>query len=281
MVFNNPQRLICHKPNHQTNQPTVCVCVCVYIYSCVRIYVRVYICMCQYLFVWPYVCTCVSIFVRVSVCMYVCVYVCDHICSCVRMYICMYICSCVRIYVRVCMCVYLCSYICIYVCVSILVLVSVCMYVCMYVCEAIVMGERRKRVDFRTSARSGQLSLCATLRVVGSAGTVSVVEILSLSPRVEDLKVNKVIKVSYLNKESRQCFESFSDSYAHERFTYPYILCIVIKAILQMCVCVCVCVCVAVVLDFTNGYFSSVCMWLCVWGIFSCICMVVLFEIYW
>ncbi len=36
--------------------------------------------------------------------------------------------------------------------------------------------------------------------------TVSIVEIVCLSPRVENLKVKKVIKVSYLNQESRQCF---------------------------------------------------------------------------
>ena len=50
--------------------------------------------------------------------------------------------------------------------------------------------------------------------VVGSDGTVSMVKILSLSPRVENLKVKKVINVSYLNKDSRQCFECFLDSYA-------------------------------------------------------------------
>ena len=43
------------------------------------------------------------------------------------------------------------------------------------------------------------------LRVVGSDGTVSNVKVVSLSPRVENLKVKKVIKVSYLNQESRQC----------------------------------------------------------------------------
>ena len=39
----------------------------------------------------------------------------------------------------------------------------------------------------------------------------------------KNLKVKKVIKVLYLNKESRQCFECLSDSYAYEHFTYPYI----------------------------------------------------------
>ncbi len=55
-------------------------------------------------------------------------------------------------------------------------------------------------------------------RAVGSDGAVSIVKIVSLSPRVKNLKVKKVIKVLYLNKES-QCFECFSDSYAYECFT--------------------------------------------------------------
>ena len=39
---------------------------------------------------------------------------------------------------------------------------------------------------------------------------------VSLSPRVKYLKVKKVIKVSYLNQESHQCFACFSDSYAYK-----------------------------------------------------------------
>ena len=35
-------------------------------------------------------------------------------------------------------------------------------------------------------------------RVVGSDGTVSIVKIVSLSPRAENLQVRKVIKVLYL-----------------------------------------------------------------------------------
>ena len=50
------------------------------------------------------------------------------------------------------------------------------------------------------------MGLRDALRVVRSDGTDSIVKIVSLSPRVENLKVKKVIKVSYLNKESRQCF---------------------------------------------------------------------------
>ena len=48
--------------------------------------------------------------------------------------------------------------------------------------------------------------------------TISIVKTVSLSPRVENLKVKKVIKASYLNPESRQCFVCFSDSYSCERF---------------------------------------------------------------
>ena len=52
--------------------------------------------------------------------------------------------------------------------------------------------------------------------VVGSDGTVSIVKIVYLSPRVENLKVKKVIKVSYLNYRESSVFR---DSYAYERFT--------------------------------------------------------------
>ena len=59
------------------------------------------------------------------------------------------------------------------------------------------------RSELRSEPRRVQLGLGGALRVVGSDGTVSIVEIvcvsLSLSPRVENLKVKKVIKVSYLN----------------------------------------------------------------------------------
>ena len=43
---------------------------------------------------------------------------------------------------------------------------------------------------------------------------------VSLSPRVENLKVKKVIKVSYLNYRESSVFR---DSYVYERSTYPYI----------------------------------------------------------
>ena len=65
------------------------------------------------------------------------------------------------------------------------------------------------RSELRFESRSGQLGLGGAPRVVRSEGTVSIVKIVSLSPRVENLKVKKVIKVSYLNQESRQGFECF------------------------------------------------------------------------
>ena len=65
---------------------------------------------------------------------------------------------------------------------------------------------QRRLVDFRASARRGQLGLHDAPRVVGSDGTVSIVEIVSLFPRVENLKVKKVIKVSYLNYRESSVF---------------------------------------------------------------------------
>ena len=44
-----------------------------------------------------------------------------------------------------------------------------------------------KRVDFRASARPDQLGLRGAPLVVGSYGTVSIVEIVFRSPRVENL----------------------------------------------------------------------------------------------
>ena len=69
---------------------------------------------------------------------------------------------------------------------------------------------KAKGVDFQIWASPGQLGLRDAPRVVGSDVTVSIVKIMSLSPRVENLKVKKVIKVSNLNyRESsvfRVCF---------------------------------------------------------------------------
>ena len=41
---------------------------------------------------------------------------------------------------------------------------------------------------------------------VGDVGTVSIVKIVSLSPRVEKLKVKKLINVSYLNNGESSVF---------------------------------------------------------------------------
>ena len=64
------------------------------------------------------------------------------------------------------------------------------------------------------------------LRVVGSDGTVSIVKLMPLSPRVENLKVKKVIKVSYLNYGESSVFRVFFGFLCI--FTYPYI-CIVVS----------------------------------------------------
>ena len=51
--------------------------------------------------------------------------------------------------------------------------------------------------------------MCARWLRADAGRTVSITKIVSLSPRVENLRVKKVIKVSYLNQESRQCFAYF------------------------------------------------------------------------
>ena len=57
---------------------------------------------------------------------------------------------------------------------------------------------------------AGCVCVCWVSELRADAGrTVSIVKIVCLSPRVENLKVKKVIKVSYLNLESRQCFAGF------------------------------------------------------------------------
>ena len=80
---------------------------------------------------------------------------------------------------------------------------------------------------FSELGRPGQASsgLRDTLLFVGSDATVGIVKIVSLSPRVKNLKVKKIIKVSDLNPESRQCFVFFGFLcvwifYACEYFMY-------------------------------------------------------------
>ena len=97
-----------------------------------------------------------------------------------------------------------------------------------------------KRVGIRIWARPVQLfaARCGRVCWVGElradAGrTDSIVKIvsLSLSLRVENLKVKKVINVSYLNQKSRQCFAGFlcmwtfnTSVYMHYvHFTYSYL----------------------------------------------------------
>ena len=59
--------------------------------------------------------------------------------------------------------------------------------------------------------------------VVGSDGTVSIVKIVFLSPRVENLKVKKVIKSFVPEPSESSVFRVFRDSYACERSPHPYI----------------------------------------------------------
>ena len=94
--------------------------------------------------------------------------------------------------------------------------------------QLVEIGTWPKRVDFWASARPGQLGLRDAARVVGSTGTVSLVKIVSLAPRVENLKVKKVIKVSYLNYGKSSVFRVFFGFlcrwtfYRSVYFTYSY-----------------------------------------------------------
>ena len=65
-------------------------------------------------------------------------------------------------------------------------------------------------VDFWTWVRPVQLGLRDATRVVKSGGTVSIVKIVSLSPRVENLTVKKF---RTWTKESRQCFSRIAMFY--------------------------------------------------------------------
>ena len=93
------------------------------------------------------------------------------------------------------------------------------------------LGILKKSNELRFEPRRVLLGLVGAPRVVWSDGTVSIV--VFLSPCVENLKVKKVIKVSYLNQESRQCYESFEIPIHLNVFTYSYISNIRIMAILQ------------------------------------------------
>ena len=66
-----------------------------------------------------------------------------------------------------------------------------------------------KRVDFWTWARPVELSHRDAPCVVGSDGSVSIVETVSLSLVSKNLKVWKVIKVSYLNYRESLVFRVF------------------------------------------------------------------------
>ena len=99
--------------------------------------------------------------------------------------------------------------------------------------------------------------------------------------------VNAVFNETWTNSRSK--FECFSVGYGFyievilsfslSVFTLVcftprwYLICF------SRCVCVCVCVCVGVVLGFTNRYFSSLCVWVCVLGIFLCMCRSVVLNL--
>ena len=97
------------------------------------------------------------------------------------------------------------------------------LYICIYI-DYIYIYIRRSELIFRTWARPVQFVDCGVRTCVGwvsemradDGRTVSIVKIVSLFPRVENLNLKKVIKVSYLNQESRQYFACFSYSYAYE-----------------------------------------------------------------
>ena len=70
---------------------------------------------------------------------------------------------------------------------------------------------------------AGWACVCWVSELRADAGrTVSIVKIVSLSPRVENLKVKKVIKVSYLNYRESSVFRVFF-GIPYVYFTYSYL----------------------------------------------------------
>ena len=93
-----------------------------------------------------------------------------------------------------------------------------------------------KRLDF---SDLGEVSLVCGLRGARTRvgwvsessaddGRTLIIEKLCRSLLVsKNLNLKKLIKVSYLNQESRQCFACFSDSYTYEHsMDIMYVLCI-------------------------------------------------------
>ena len=83
------------------------------------------------------------------------------------------------------------------------------------------------QVDFRSSVRPGQLGSTRCATGCWFRWNSQHRKIVPLSPHVKNLKVKRVIKVSYLNQESCQCFVFFRflctwTFYTCEYFTYPY-----------------------------------------------------------
>ena len=111
--------------------------------------------------------------------------------------------------------------------------------------KAVEIWDWMKRVGIRISVGPVQLFAAGCTRVCwvselrADAGrTVSIVKIVSLSPRDENLKVKKVIKVSYLNQESRQCFAGFLCMWTFNTSVYRHYVHFTYSLIMAMLQCV-------------------------------------------
>ena len=82
----------------------------------------------------------------------------------------------------------------------------------------------KKSSQLRFEPRRVQLGLGGEPCDVRSDGTVSILKIVCLSPRVENVKVKKVIKLSYLNQRRVVSVSCFSDPNAHGHFMHLNIL---------------------------------------------------------
>ena len=104
-----------------------------------------------------------------------------------------------------------------------------------------VIFEKKQELRFK-AGRSGLIlelgeSSCVlrdARAFVGLDGTVSIVEIVSLSPHVEKPKSQEGNKSFVPEQRESSVFRVFRDSYAYEHFTYPYISRIRIICIMDM-----------------------------------------------
>ena len=81
--------------------------------------------------------------------------------------------------------------------------------------------EKKKAVSWDSGLGESSCRLWDASRVVESDGTVSIVKIVSLSPRVEKPKSQEEGNKSFVPEQRKSSV--FRDSYAYERSTYPYI----------------------------------------------------------